>query len=315
VSELVFKAMGTTVVLRIDGQPAARAQRLLGEGRRFIEEFDAWLSRFRADSELSRVNADPRSAVEVSWLMGEFAEAAIWAARASDGLIDPTLTAELVRAGYGESRAGAAPAELRAALADAPARHAARPGAAGRWREIAFDRETRTLRRPAGVTLDSGGAGKGLAADLLARNWSVALGPRANFMVDCGGDIRFGPGGNRHGHVLVEDPFDDRLLPLRCKGGAVATTSIRNRIWRKPGGAPAHHLIDPSSGEPAWTGIAAVTALAPSALVAESLAKIAFLRGPGAAREVLESADGGLIVYDDGAVEYVLTDRAAVAAA
>lgn len=86
---------------------------------------------------------------------------------------------------------------------------------------------------------------------------------------------------------------------------AVATSSIRNRIWFGDGGAPAHHLIDPSSGEPAWTGVAAVTALAPTALVAETLTKIAFLRGPDGARETLASADGGMIVLDDGTVEYV----------
>lgn len=303
-----FKAMGTTINLRIDGAPAQRAQSLLASGRQFIEGFDAALSRFRAGSELTRINGDRTETVPVSWLMGEFVTAALWAAQASDGLVDPTLIPALERAGYADSRADASPANLALALEEAPARRAAHPDSARRWREFTYDRVERELTRPAGLTLDSGGCGKGLAADLLARNWTLALGPRADFTVDCGGDIRFGPRGNRWGYVNVEEPFGGRALPLTTAGGAVATTSIRNRIWRGDDGAPSHHLIDPSTGRPAWTGAVAVTALAPTALVAETMAKVAFLRGPDGARETLAAADGGVIVLDDGTVEYVAAE-------
>jgi thiamine biosynthesis lipoprotein len=183
-----------------------------------------------------------------------------------------------------------------------------------RWREIELDRPNNLLRRPAGLTLDSGGTGKGLAADLLVRKWSLSLGPRASCFVDCGGDIAFGRSGNPAGYINVEDPFRDRLLPLSTSGGAVATTSIRNRIWLGSDGTPAHHLIDPSTGGSAWTGVTAVTALAPSAVIAETLAKVAFLRGPAGARDVLASGSGGLIVRDDGGVEYVAAEHQAVAA-
>jgi thiamine biosynthesis lipoprotein len=313
-STLTFPAMGTTITLRIDGASSARAQGLLASGQQFLEGFDAALSRFKTDSELSRVNADPSEAIELSWLMSEFVSAAIWAAEASGGLVDPTLTPALIEAGYAESRIGAASANLRLALEEAPPRRSANPDGTRRWRQLELDRQTRILRRPAGLTLDSGGSGKGLAADLLARNWTLALGANADFMIDCGGDIRFGPRGNRWGYVNVEDPFGGNALPLTGSAHAVATTSIRNRIWRREDGAPSHHLIDPSTGSPAWTGIVAVTAIAPTALVAETLTKIAFLRGPEGARDVLASADGGLIVGDNGTVEYVAPELQAVAA-
>jgi thiamine biosynthesis lipoprotein len=67
-------------------------------------------------------------------------------------------------------------------------------------------------------------------------------------------------------------------------------------------------LIDPATGRPACTGIAAVTALAPTALVAETLAKIAYLRGAEGARETLAAADGGVVVLDDGTVEYIAAE-------
>jgi thiamine biosynthesis lipoprotein len=313
-SDLSFNAMGTAINLRIEGAPPAQTRQLLASGKLFIEGFDDALSRFKASSELSRVNADPSEEIEISTLMGRFVKAAIWSAEASSGLVDPTLTPALKRAGYAESRVGATPADLRLALEDAPARRAANPDPGRRWREIELDPSNRLLRRPAGLTLDSGGTGKGLAADLLVRNWSLKLGPRANCFVDCGGDIAFGPSGNPAGYINVEDPFRDRLLPFSTSGGAVATTSIRNRIWRGEDGAPAHHLIDPSTGRPAWTGVAAVTALAPSAVIAETLAKVAFLRGPVGARDVLASGNGGLLVLDDGAVEYVASELQTVAA-
>lgn len=304
-SELSFNAMGTSINLRIDGAPPSQTERLLTYGQRFIEDFDAALSRFRPESELAHVNADPSEEIEISWLMTRFISAAVWAADASSGLIDPTLTPALVRAGYAESRVGAESADLGLALEEAPARRPARPDPERRWREIELDRADRILRRPAGLTLDSGGIGKGLAADLLVHNWSLTLGRRASYFVDCGGDIAFGPSGNPAGYVNVEHPLQDHLLPLTVGGGGVATTSIRNRIWRGEDGAAAHHLIDPATGRPAWTGVAAVTAVAPTAVIAETLAKVAFLRGHEGAVNVLAAADGGLIVLDNGAIEYV----------
>jgi thiamine biosynthesis lipoprotein len=97
------------------------------------------------------------------------------------------------------------------------------------------------------------------------------------------------------------------------RGGAVATTSIRNRIWRGEDGAAAHHLIDPSTGRSAWTGVVSVTALAPTTVIAETIAKIAFLRGPEGALETLAAADGGIAVFDGGDVKYVAAELKAAA--
>ena len=84
----------------------------------------------------------------------------------------------------------------------------------------------------------------------------------------------------------------------------MATSGLGRRIWTGPDGRPAHHLLDPATGAPAWTGLLAVTALAPSTLAAEALAKAALLRGPAGARRMLARA-GGVLVHDDGTVERV----------
>jgi thiamine biosynthesis lipoprotein len=81
----------------------------------------------------------------------------------------------------------------------------------------------------------------------------------------------------------------------------VATSGIDARLWRTPSGGFAHHLLDPATGRPAWTGVLTATALAPTAAVSEALAKAALLGGPARAAGVLRR-HGGLVVHDDGSV-------------
>jgi thiamine biosynthesis lipoprotein len=85
---------------------------------------------------------------------------------------------------------------------------------------------------------------------------------------------------------------------------AVATSSVVSRAWRTSDGRRMHHLIDPGTGRPAWTGLLSATALAPTALHAETLAKTALLLGPDGARRVLVDR-GGLIVHANGAIEAI----------
>ena len=91
---------------------------------------------------------------------------------------------------------------------------------------------------------------------------------------------------------------------LRVRSGGVATSGIHERLWRREDGTFAHHVLDPSTGEPAWTGLVAATAAAPGALEAEVLAKTALLSGPVAGRRVLRR-HGGVLQHEDGRVEIV----------
>jgi thiamine biosynthesis lipoprotein len=105
---------------------------------------------------------------------------------------------------------------------------------------------------------------------------------------------------------------------LGLGGGGVATSGIHRRLWLDDRGGPVHHLLDPSTGRPAWTGLLTATAVGRSALEAEVLAKVALLRGPRGARRAL-AALGGVLVHEDGAVEVVpalqrLAQRAVAAA-
>jgi thiamine biosynthesis lipoprotein len=303
--DVVFDAMGSHVRLLI-GEPGpgmAPAPAAAERARQFIVELDAALSRFKPTSELCALNADPRRCVPASELLRAAVKAGLAAAQRSGGLVDPTLADEIESAGYVASRAGVPGAPLGAALAEAPPRRPASPNPAARWRRFAVDDEAGTISRPPGVRFDTGGAGKGLAADLVA----ARLRGYSRFVVDCGGDIRIGgPDALVHPfEVFVEHPLSgERAHVLRLSSGAVATSGLNVRIWRGADGRYAHHLLDPASGEPAWTGLIGATALGDTAVEAETLSKAALLSGPERGREVLAER-GGLLVHDSGRVEPV----------
>jgi FAD:protein FMN transferase len=265
---------------------AEACERLLGWHERF--------TRFSAASELSRMNADPRAAVPVSADLGRLAAAVAWAAEATAGLVDGTLLRPLEAAGYRADLARSLPVAL--ALRLAPPRRPAGPSPRAAWREIQVEAAGGALvRRPPGVAIDSGGLAKGLCADLLAE----ALAGRPSYGIDCAGDLRIGGAAGLPRTVHVTSPLDGGPLhALRVTSGGVATSGIARRAWLDARGRPAHHLLDPATGRPAYTGLLQVTALAPTALAAEVRAKAALLSGPDGAHAWLP--DGGVVVHEDG---------------
>ncbi len=304
--DYTFHAMGSDVRFLI-GRPlrpdAPAPLEAADRERGFVFGFAQRLSRFAPDSELSALNRDPRSEVPTSNLLGAAVSAGVWAAHRSGGLVDPTLVRALERSGYSGSLDGATPASLHDALAAAPPRRAARPHPRGLWRTIAVNDRSVVIVRPPGVMFDTGGTGKGLCADAVA----VRLGSYTRFVVDCGGDIAVGGVGAQLEpyEISVEHPITGESIGvLRLARGGVATSGLNVRIWQNEDGSFAHHLLDPSTGAPAWTGLVGATSLGASALEAETLSKMALLLGPEGAREVL-AEHGGVIVHDDGTVETI----------
>jgi thiamine biosynthesis lipoprotein len=303
--DTTFRSMGSDVRLLIGaplraGEPDA--VRAAVEQRAFIADYAARLSRFVPHSELSSLNADPRVEVPAGRILRDLVAAGVWAAERSGGLVDPTLLSEVESAGYRTSLAETEPASLAEALSAVRARAAAGPHPAERWRQIVVDDRRGVIRRPPGVRIDSGGIGKGLAADLVA----FRLCAYSRFVVDCGGDLAVGGVESlvRPFEVEVRHPLTrETVHVLRVSSGGVATSGLDVRVWKTAEGF-AHHLIDPARGRPAWTGLIGATALGASAVEAETLAKTALLLGPEGARGALAD-QGGLVFHDNGDTELI----------
>jgi thiamine biosynthesis lipoprotein len=288
---------GTDVRLLISTPPrsAVATGVIIARVRARLESIHRTLTRFDPESELSQLNRHAGEWVPVSETMLEGLRAALFAAELSGGLVDPTLLHGLERAGYTESLLGRAPAPLWLAVAAAPTRAPAHPRPAAEWRRIQIDGERRAVRLPRGVRLDLGGSAKGMAVDVAAG----MLSRLPAFAVDAGGDLRLGGIDGAPREVEITHPLDDRTVhQFMLSAGAVATSGLRTRVWAGGRGF-AHHLIDPSTMAPAWTGVVQATAMAPSTLEAETLAKVALLRGPLAGRTALERF-GGALILDSG---------------
>jgi thiamine biosynthesis lipoprotein len=295
--------MGTSISVLI-GPPAGPdllpAGAMAIAAQAMLVRFEQVLSRFLEDSELSLLNCDPREQVPASALLRRAVHAGLWAAERTEGLVDITVLRAVRAAGYTASRAGLASVPLADALAAAPPRRPAGAHANPVWTSIAVLDDDAAIRRDPRVLIDLGGVGKGLAADLLADR----LAGYERFVIDCGGDVRVG--GSRPERWPVEvavHPLTGAIVDsFQIYEGAAATSGLDARLWQREDGSFAHHLIDPATGEPAWTGLIASSAKAPTGVEAEALAKAALLSGPNGAPRFL-AEHGGLVVHDNGDIQ------------
>lgn len=298
--QISFRAMGSHMKAMIDSD-SPHAAAALQEVPRWFAAWERCLSRFREDSELSRLNRCSGRWMRVSATLWKVLRAALLAAQFSDGLVVPTVLSALEAAGYDR------PFEqvLGKAVESAMEEGVTWPGA---WQWIRLDPEQRAVQLPHGVRLDLGGIAKGWAADQAVRQLR-SYGPT---LVDAGGDIAVsGPMANGQPWPIgVADPRPDQRalfgdLPLlgilRISRGGVATSGRDVRRWWR-GEEEQHHLIDPRTGRPARTDVLTVTVVAPTAYDAEIAAKVVFLLGSQEGLAWLERHPGmaGLIVRYDG---------------
>ena len=298
-----FPCFGAICAAHVNGEGGGRSpeeavstvkQRLLAWHERF--------TRFESTSELSALNADARVTVPVSPVMRDFIRAVVGAAKQTGGLVDATLLREVNDVGYSGDLGASLP--LKLALRLAPSRRPASPRRGSSWADISVDDHHGTVTRPPGVLFDSGGLAKGLFADLLGRE----LDEHESFAIDCAGDLRLGGRAGAARAVEVASPYDGSVLhTFSLAQGGVATSGIGKRSWLDANLSPAHHLLDPGTGRPAYTGIVQATALAPSALEAEIRAKAALLSGPESAAAWLP--DGGALVLDNGSCHVFTAPR------
>jgi len=287
-----FRAMNTDVCVAAPHLDEAAQQALAAKIAALFADTEERFSRFRDDSELSRLNVATK-AITVSREMLDALVAARAHVAATAGIFDPAIGAALASAGYDRSFA---PGVLD--------REVARTPPAARFDDVIIDEQARCVVRPPHVQLDFGGFLKGRTVDRAA-----VLAP-AVAMIDAGGDLVLrGDGPDGHGWLVdIEDPEDEQRIvgTLRLRDRAVATSAPNRRCWRV-GDTLAHHLIDPRTRVPAASDLAQVTVVARSAEHADVLAKVTFVLGADTGSRWLARWPhvGGVLVLRDGSTRTV----------
>lgn len=304
VDDVRFRAMGTDCHLQLVDAPPGLVDRL----EALVREDEARWSRFRDDSEVARIDAAAGNPTEVSPETTELLRLALDARTASGGRFDPLLGTQIRAVGYDRSfdridRRGivVTPSAQPATAAPVTLDITAHGG---------------VLHLPAGVRLDLGGIAKGHTADRVA---AAALeAGAAGVCANVGGDLACaGDGPDGSGWWATVDHRPGTMIGLAAGGVATSTTTRRrwNTLATSAGsGRPerprsieeAHHLLDPATGRPARTDVSSATVVAPSAALAEVLAKVVVLAPVAEATRLLARHRAAAVATSaDGAVRHL----------
>ena len=270
-ARIVVTALGTTALLAV-AEPDAldAAERVL---RAELAAIDAACSRFRPDSEISRLPLG--TATAVSPLLAEALGVALRAAEQTDGLVDPTVGHAVRALGYDRDFADIDPDGADPLPA---------PQAAPGWWRVGWDGATVVL--PRGVALDLGATAKALSADRIATQAAAVT--DAAVLVSLGGDVRVaGPAPADGWRIAVGDDHEQALvdpeLVVSITAGGLATSSTTRRAWRR-GGRTVHHIVDPRTGDvPAsrWRTVSVAAATCVDANTASTAAVVLGDAAPG----------------------------------
>jgi FAD:protein FMN transferase len=287
-----FRSMATNVTVRIRNGWAAQSQTCADRVIAVFRDVETQCTRFDPTSALMRANAAGADWCVVPLRCYAAIRAAADAYRMTGGRFDPRVLRALEAIGYDRSwPLPAVPQPVSAPRPPVPVRRD--------WL-VEFD-DDRLAVRIGRLPIDLGGIGKGLAL-----RWAAAdvISECPDFLVEAGGDCYLagkGPTGDGW-QVAVEDPRG-RPTPvavLTVRDQACATSSKEVRHWMS-GGREVHHLIDPTTGEPAESGLLSVTVVAPDPAIAEVWSKVLFLGGrEHIVATVEEQALAALWVADNG---------------
>ena len=286
-------ALGTSA--RVVVWPTGNLRAACAAADEVLGALDRQASRFRPDSELSAVHRAGGGLFLLSDGLAEAVGVALAAARWTRGLADPTVGGAVIGLGYDRDFAAIAAGHDRPPAPAVPA-----PG----WHRVRLDGPL--LRLPPGIRLDLGATAKGVGADRAVRAVMAAAGHAGGVLVSLGGDIAVGGTAPRGGWpVTVAERPETVGAPgaqlVRLTGGAVATSSVTCRRWRR-GGRELHHIVDPRTGLPADGPWRTVSVAAQTCADANTAATAAIVAGKRAESWLAAAGVPARLVGHDGQV-------------
>jgi thiamine biosynthesis lipoprotein len=288
-----FRVFGTAAVLLVTDPAMEDKARAITDAE--LAAVDLACSRFRTDSELSRINASRGVITRVSELFAELITEALRAADLTDGAVDPTVGQALVAAGYDR--------DFDELISSGPVNRQ-EPTPVPGWRSVRLDPVTRHVRLDHGAQLDLGSTAKAWSADRCATRIAADL--DVGVLVSLGGDIAVaGPPPGDGWPVRVTDnhaaPADAPGQTVTIRSGGLATSSTTVRAWQQ-GHRRMHHLIDPATGAPVdspWRTVSVAAATCTDANIASTAA---IIKGASAIVWLTASHLPARLVAHDGTV-------------
>ena len=200
---------------------------------------EALWSRFIGTSDIAMLALAGGQAVQVVTETVELVEQMLQAHFATEGFFDPTLMEALNEAGYSKSRVSDDISVLPVA------------GGSSALSDVRIDHNTNEITLPAGMSLDPGGIGKGMAADLIARDL-MDMGVQG-VSISMGGDVALAgtpdDGDNWVVNIGAPNDYTEVIDTVRLRAGGVATSTLAARTWDTDG-EHRHHVIDPRTQKP-----------------------------------------------------------------
>ena len=289
--EHVFPRMGTTVRVLLPDEDSVMVDFVTA---RMLHLETLW-SRFIESSDISALAQANGRSVPVADETITLVEHLVNAYIATDGLFDPTILPSLIAAGYSKSRV------------DDLASISVAPEFAGTVEDIEIDARANEITLPAGMSLDAGGLGKGLAADLVTQDLLDMGVQGASLSV--GGDVALvgTPDDGENWVVNIGAPhnYDEVIATVRVRGGGVATSTLAARTW-DINGQHRHHVIDPRTRKPVAItpgSTLQATVIAGSAAWAEAFATALTVCDAGTAASLVARHNlAALLVLHDGSM-------------
>jgi thiamine biosynthesis lipoprotein len=291
-----FPALGTSAAVTVTDAEALPAARVILQDE--LRRIDEACSRFRDDSELTRLNRSAGVQFATSPLLLQALAVALYAAARTDGDVDPTVGRSLGALGWDS--------DFSVVIARRGQTPRMRIVPAAGWQRVRLDRARRTVRIPAGVEIDLGATAKALAADRSARRVHAETG--TGVLVNLGGDIALAGAAPEGGWpILVTDDHRSDIgaegQAIALSAGGLATSSTTVRRWRA-GEADVHHIVDPRSGAPADEVWRTVSVAARTCVEANTASTAAVVRGEAAVAWLERNGLPARLVRTDATTAY-----------
>lgn len=239
----------------------------------WFEDMETRLSRFKAGSELSRLNRAAGSWMLVSDILFELlAEAEAYRLRTA-GFFNTNVLAALHAAGYGQS--------FEYAGQFKPGAHFQGEILIPDESFLEMDTRMKAVRLSSGAQLDLGGIAKSWSVRKLSE-WLRRKRDIKRGLINAGGDAMVWDDCTDGGpaELRIQNPWDtsgsDAAICLY--NGGVATSSTLGRSWKTPQGV-YHHLIDPRKMKPSGSDVVQCTIAGPDVTACEVWAKVVCIAG------------------------------------